>query len=411
MTIRQEFQLVGFFYILTVLYWIAIGFMGAYWVLYFRSLGLDFSDISLIFIMYPLASVAAEVPTGAVADVFGRKVSVLLSYLVTGLSFVGILLSGSQLTLLVSFWLLAGISFTMESGALDAWFVDTVKHKGQAEHLHRLLGRWGSASSVGFVIGPILGGVLVNYGLDKPFWACAGLMLGLSAYVLIFGREECFERRQVDIRRGFTDALKTGREGLRHMFRHPVLIVLSAVVTLAAFANTISFNSYPPHVVQVGMPESYLGYALGIAAFISVFSLNYSHKIVRLIGSNRRSLMLFCFLLGGAIVAIGLVRNLPVLFVCLVAYSSFYELSGSSAPAYQELFNKHVPTGIRATVLSVNQLNMNVGQILGWIAFGLLSDHLGLQTGIIVGGALIMVASFWYLRARDRGGVKVPSGP
>jgi len=101
---REEFKTVGFFYVMTGIYWVSIGFMAAYWTLYFVDLGLNYSSIALVFLMYPISSLIFEIPTGAIADVFGRKISVFLSYLITGLAFVGILLSGSNLPLLMLFY-------------------------------------------------------------------------------------------------------------------------------------------------------------------------------------------------------------------------------------------------------------------------------------------------------------------
>lgn len=82
------------------------------------ELGVSFSQISLLFLMYPISSLVFEIPTG-VADLYGRKTAVSLSYLLTGLP------------------------FTFETDTLDAWLVDTVEYKSRSEHLHRLLGRLG----------------------------------------------------------------------------------------------------------------------------------------------------------------------------------------------------------------------------------------------------------------------------
>jgi MFS family permease len=401
MKLKEELQTVGFFYAMTGIYWISIGFMAAYWTIYLAEFGLDYSTIALIFLMYPIASLFFEIPTGAVADVYGKKISVFLSYFITGLAFVAFILSGANVPLLILFWFIAGISFTMESGALEAWFVDSVKHKKRDEHLHRLLGRWGGISSLGFVIGPLMGGVLVTYGVEKAFWASAVSMLFLSLFVLVFGREEYFERSKPKIAEGFKESFKTGRQGFRHAFKHPVILILTLVSAVMTFANTISFNAYQPYVVEVGLPKPYLGYALSVAGLITVFTLSYSHRIVAAVGGNKRSLVVFAFLMGLAVAGVGLIKYLPLLFLSLIAYTSFGEFAGYGSPAFTELFNKYVPSNIRATVISVNSFNMTIGQIIGLIGFGLISDHLGLQTGIVFAGIVIMAVSFVYLRVRD----------
>jgi len=398
---REEFKTVGFFYVMTGIYWVSIGFMAAYWTLYFVDLGLNYSSIALVFLMYPISSLIFEIPTGAIADVFGRKISVFLSYLITGLAFVGILLSGSNLPLLMLFYFIAGISFTLETGALEAWFVDTIKHKKKSEQLHRFFGRWGGISSLGFVIGPFLGGILVRYGFDKAFWATSIGMIILAFFVLIFGKEDYFERKDVKIRKVLIETVKTGKRGFKHAFSHPIIFTLTVIMTLLTFATTISYNSYQPYVVQVGLPPQFLGFALSIAGFITIFSLNYSQKIVKFVGGNKSSLALFTFLFGIAILGIGFAKYLPVLFLSMIAYTSIGEFAASTAPAFRELFNKFVPSNIRATVLSVNSFNMKIGEIFGLVAFGLISDYLDLKVGIILSGFVITLISLIYLKIKN----------
>jgi MFS family permease len=76
MKLKEEFKIAGFFYLMSALFWIAIGIMGAYWTLYLYNLGISFASISLILLMVPISSLLFEIPTGAIADIFGRKISV-----------------------------------------------------------------------------------------------------------------------------------------------------------------------------------------------------------------------------------------------------------------------------------------------------------------------------------------------
>ena len=162
MNFKEEFNIAGFFYILSAIYWISIGIMAAYWTLYLVDLGISFAKIALITAMIPISSFLFEIPTGAIADLYGRKTSVFISYFLSALCFFGILLSKTNIYLLLILYFILGIAFTFESGALESWFVDSIKHKKQTKHLHRLFGRWGSTSAIGFVVGPLIGGMLVT---------------------------------------------------------------------------------------------------------------------------------------------------------------------------------------------------------------------------------------------------------
>jgi MFS family permease len=400
MHFKEEFKTVGFFYVMTALFWISIGIMGAYWTLYFVNLGIPYASIAIIMAMVPIASILFEIPTGAIADIYGRKVSVFISYLLTGLAYVGILLSGKNVLLLSVLYFIVGIAFTFESGALESWFVDTVKHKKKQKYMHRLFGRWGSIAAIGFVIGPFVGGLLVKQGLSMAFWTTAVVMLFLSLFVLVFGKEEYFVRRKPKIIEGFRQSLVIAKKGFRFATNHHVIFTLSLVMILLTFANTISYGSYQPYVVGVGLNPEYLGFALAIAGFISIFTLNYSHKIVKSLGGNRKSLLIFTALVGLAIIGVGLFKYLPLLFVSLVGYTAIFEFAGGTAPAFRELFNKFVPSNMRATIISITSFGTHIGQILGFLAFGLISTYISLKAGIIIGGTIILLTSLIYFKLK-----------
>ncbi len=398
MKIKDELKTVGSFYVMTAIYWIAIGFMAAYWILYFSQLGLSFFQISLLLLMYPISALIFEIPTGAVADLFGRKISVFLSYALSGLAFIGVLLSGTNFPLLLFFYFLAGISFTLESGALEAWFVDTVNHKKESEHLHYFLGRWGSLSSIGFVVGPLLGSILVIGGVDKPFWATAITMLLLSFFVLLFGREDYFQQKPPKTIKAFQETLTTSKRGFTYLIKHPIILILTFGMGLLTLANTIYYNAYQPHVVQMGLLPSYLGIALSVAGFISIFSLNFSDKIKTMVGGSKKLLIISTLLFGFIILGVGLIKYLPLLFMSLVGVTALWEFAGHTSPAYREIFNKFAPSDIRATVISANSFNMKIGEIFDLLIFGFVSDYFGLQTGIVIAGVLVILTSFIYFK-------------
>ncbi len=317
----------------------------------------------------------------------------------SALCFFGILLSKTNIYLLLILYFILGIAFTFESGALESWFVDSIKHKKQTKHLHRLFGRWGSTSAIGFVVGPLIGGMLVTQGINTALWATAFVMLFLSLFTL-FLKEEYFTKKEIHIKKSLKETIQTSKKGIFYTLNNKTILLLSIIMTLLTFSITLAFNSYQPYVIQVGLQPEYLGFALSIAGFLSIFTLNYSHKITKFMGNNKKSLIFFTILFGLAITCIGFIQYLPLLFISLISYTMLYEFSSSTSPAYRDLFNKNTPSKIRATVLSVSSLYTKVGEILALLAFGLISTYVNLQFGILLSGILIIITAFLYLRLK-----------
>lgn len=396
LTFAEEFKLFGFFYIMQAIYWMSIGFMAAYWILYYYQLNLRLAAISSILLVSSIASLIFEIPTGIVADIFGRKISVFVSYLIAGLCFVGIILVGANLISILIFSFFLGVAQTFQTGALESWFIDTIKYKGKSKFTHKLLGRQGSIGSAGFVIGPFLGGVLANYGLTKAFWATALSMLFLAIYVL-FGKEEYFKQQKVRIIESFRGAVETGKRGLNLTIKHSTMLILTVISFFLTLAFALAYSSYQLHVTNLGLQQQYLGYALSIAGLISIFVLNYSDKISKFFGGRKNSLMIFTILAGIAIFLIGTMWIPLILFMAIIAWAVIYELmSPDSAPAFRDLFNSFVPGKIRATVGSIQFFVMTIGGMVGLILFGLIGELWGLKTGLVSASSIVLVTSLLY---------------
>jgi MFS family permease len=402
MSLKQEFSTVGQFYVIRAIYWLSIGFMAGYWILYYLGLGLDFPQVAFMIMVGAFASVLFEIPTGAVADVYGRRVSVLLSYLLMAISYFGILLSGSNYFLLVLFSALAGISFTLESGAIEAWFVDTVNHSKYSKYLERLLGRWGSVSSFGFAIGAFVGGYLVTFGYDKALMAdIIGISL-LSLYILFFTTEIYFKKKKSNILKNFKHTFRMSKRGIKFVLNNKQIFLITVLVFFLAFAVQLNYSSYQVHVVDVGFPPQYIGYALSLSGLISIFTLNYAHKISEFLGSKKKTLFLFSLLQGLTILGIAMLTDTSILFFLITICVVSFDLGGRMSPAFGALYNEFVPKKIRATVISVTGLVRQSAEIFAMLAFGLLPGIIGLQYTVAFAGVVLGIAAFGYLLVREK---------
>ena len=398
MKFKDELKIVGFPYFISLTFWIAFGIMAAYWVLYFADIGLSFTQIGLIFIANSIAMFLFEIPTGAVAVTFGRKVSVGLAYLTAGGAYLAMLLSGANFWLLFCFHFIAGIGWTMESGAFEAWFVDTVKHKKKSKHLHHLMGRWRSMGSIGFIIGPFIGATLIGYGYDKALLATSLLTICLGLTILIFGKEIYFKKQKTHIKENIKSTIKNAKFAINYAKKHSTIILLTIISFLFILGTTLVYSSYQPHVVNMGIKPSYIGYALSIAGILMAIQLNYSKKIKDFFGSNKRSLIVISSLFVLAGITMGLTKYIPLLFIAMILYAGFYDMAGNQAPAFREILNKVIPSKHRASILSVSAWVGALGFILGDLSFGLIADTLGPRTGVLTGVGIILLAVLLYFK-------------
>lgn len=124
---QGELKLLKIFYLEEFLSSVFI-FFPAFMIVYFRSLGLSFFQISLITTAILFFRFVFEIPTGAMADLFGRKISVLLGLLIEGFAFLSLLFF-DNFSFLILIFSIIGFAESFDSGARESWVVDLIKKK------------------------------------------------------------------------------------------------------------------------------------------------------------------------------------------------------------------------------------------------------------------------------------------
>src|SRR6188472_1883642 len=196
-----------------------------------------------------LAVFVFEVPTGIVADVYSRRLSIIVGTAIMGLAFVLVALAGSAPAVLAAYavW---GFGYTFTSGAMDAWLADEV---GDARLTHvylrgaqvsRVAGLAGIAASVG----------LATIDLRLPILVGGLLTIGEAVLYLLVMPETGFAPLPRGERSSFGQMAHTGKEGARLVRARPALL---AVLGIAAFVGMWSegFDRlWQAHFLEIGLP-------------------------------------------------------------------------------------------------------------------------------------------------------------
>lgn len=118
---------------------------------------------------------------GSLSDHFGRKPILVISLLVMAFDYVLMALAGSIWLLLIG-RIIGGITAATHATAL-AYIADVSEPDEKAANF----GLIGAGFGIGFVLGPVIGGMLAEFGTRAPFWAAAVLALinaGFGWFVL-----------------------------------------------------------------------------------------------------------------------------------------------------------------------------------------------------------------------------------
>jgi len=371
---------------------LAFAFSFSTYVMFLLSKGVSLFEVGLINIFFMVAIALAEIPTGVFADLLGRKISFLISCLLTAAGLF-IYFSSSNFWLFVTAEIMAGIGITFKSGALDAWVVDSVVQSGEKITNERIFSSAGIARNSAYIVGGLAGGYIGNVNLAYP-WLAGGIVLCLTFIWAAFTMKEPYALTHIKAKSpflAFGDILKRSLTyGLK---KRVVLYLMSAAFILSFLYQPLNMYWQPQFSAKAGGEIWVLGW-VSVLIFVS---LMLGSILVKMIPPNwGRSKVL------AALVAL---NSLPIIIAALMsrfwpmlALFCTYEISrGMLEPIRISFINNEIPSSERATILSLDQVFMRLGAILGLFITGLIADHASISASwafaAIVGLAAIPL--FW----------------
>lgn len=210
-----------------------------------ETVGLNPLQLVLVGTTLELSAFLFEVPTGVVADVYSRRLSIVIGTALVG---VGFLLEGS----LPLFWavLLAqviwGLGYTFTSGALQAWLADEIGEEASGPVFLR-------ASQVGQVADFIGIGVsvwLAQTWLQLPIISGGLLYIALAVYLALRMPEKGFSPAPPEERETWQQMIGTARNGVRTVRGHSVLLVLMGLGLVSGLYSEGYDRLWTPHLLD-----------------------------------------------------------------------------------------------------------------------------------------------------------------
>jgi predicted MFS family arabinose efflux permease len=398
------------FLVLTTTRWLPVGFVVGLFTLVARERGLGIEQITLYMTAQGIMVFLLELPTSGFADVLGRK-PVLL---VAGVVNIG---AGVAFLFAHSFWHFAlaaglmGVYRALDSGPLEAWYVDTVHEREPGVDVHRAMSAQGVLVGVGLGGGALVSGGLVAW---HPFKDSSALLLPIQIFVvlcvvhllatLVLLRETPRSDGQLRARLGASvrETPAVVRDGLRLLAHNRVLLGL-VLVEVFWVTGMMSYETLMPlRLSELLGSEARAGAWMGPAAAggWALFSLGswLGGRAADRLGLVRAAI-LGRVLNGLGALAMGLAFGPLALGA---AYLVTYTLHGAASPAYMGLLHREASSRNRATILSMASLAMQSGGAVAGPLLGLLAAHTSIATAMVVAGAVSTLGVVCFIPARRR---------
>lgn len=371
----------------------------AFWPLFFTRLVTDvqLSPLQLVLLgtVYEAGIFLGEIPTGVVADVYSRRLSVIISFLAGGSAFFMSALVSDYRWLIVS-QVLVGVGWTFSSGAETAWITDEL---GSTERAEPLIIRRGRIQLVAAVIGiAIFATIAVLFSLTVAV-ALTGISMVAWGLVLIrVMPEQGFSRTDGE---GWSEFASMLKNGLTHTAASAPLRILVVVVIVGGLAKEAIDRLDIQRLVDIGMPDDVdeaviVGVLVAVRMLIAAVFLVIAERRVR----GEQVVPALALFLFGVAVGIALLAHVELLWVAglgLVIQGGFHN---ATEPLVTVWTNTFASEKARATVHSFVGQGESIGEVFGGIALGTTAEIFTVPIAMTVSLLLFVGAAIYTLSAR-----------
>jgi len=289
---------------------------------------------------------------GALSDQFGRRPILLLSLFGLGLDYI---LHAFAPTIA---WLFVGRIIAGIMGASFTTATAYIADISTPEKRSQNFGLIGAAFGLGFIIGPIIGGVASKWGTNVPFLIAAGLTL----LNVIYGYFILPESLSLENRRAFNWKRANPIGSLKHLKKYPVvsgLIVSLLLLFIASHAVQSNWTYYTMYKFH-WTPEI-VGYSLAVVGLLIAFVQGFLiRKVIPKYGENKTIYAGMAFYILGLLL-FGLAPTGWMMFLFLVPYC----LGGIAGPALQGIISKQVPDNEQGELQGALTSLMSLTAIIG----------------------------------------------
>lgn len=356
--------------------------------LYFQSKLYTTTNVALVFSLEAVCLVLFEVPTGAVADLFGRKKTVILSRTADLLALVFLFFARSM-PMFAGYAVFNALARSLSSGTESALIYDTLKEEGREYQYKKIIGIHYALWPLGASAGSIIGGYLAKDSLQLPvLWTF--LPIGLTLAGSLFLKEPSYQK-----------------EGHRNIARHmkgafkliagnkQMLVLILASLAMMSLGETVHYLS-PLFFKFKQIPIQYFGYISAITYGLSSLGHYLSHGFSKRLG-DKMSLIVLTLLSPVLTLAATFAGGWGTVVLFTLPSICF----GLKNPVIDHLLNREVSSGQRATVMSVNSFAGQLGIAAVAPLFGLIAQVFNINRAVQASAVVLLAVPLMLLLLKD----------
>ncbi len=363
----------------------------AIWVLYLAFQGMSLVEIGFLEAIYHITGLFFELPTGAIADLYGKKFSVVVGRIISIISCILMITANSFFAFAIAF-VLSAAAMNLNSGASEALVYDSLKELGQEDKYKKIWGNIAFVMSIAQGLAVLLGGILADVRFLYAY--IFGTIIQIGALIASFSFKEPSSNKAKEEQTGnlLVYQLVTSIKVLKERKMVLYLILFSALV--ASLQTTVFFYSQK-YFSDMSYSKTLIALICTLSSFLEAISSKYAYKYERIF-KLKGSLISIALVNIFALTGLAMIKNLSIVFFILTSVTG-----GLAFTIFSDYINTRIPSEYRATILSFDSLCFSIFMIGVFPLFGLLAEKIGFSiTFGVIAVLYIPVMLFLMLKLR-----------
>ncbi len=321
--------------------------IGAVTVPFFMEWGkLSYTQLFFLQSWFSFWLFVLEIPTGTIADRFGRKVSIALGALSIAICFLIYSTTPNFIIFLIAEFI-AALGGALISGADKALIYDKLRRLKRSKDAKHIFSNYSIASTLGIIVALPIGSLIASM-MILPYPNNFSLVMAISAVPLFIAFLIALTIKEPKTRTPPENYFMIAKKGLQYFIAHKTLRVLALDLTLTSAVTFFIFWLYQPLLRNAGIDIKYFGFvgsAFNIFEIILLRNLRFFEKTF----SNKRIIFFTALIPSVMYIILGISTNIMLITLAFFLIVGLRELR---RPIFEHYINKITPSKQRATILS-----------------------------------------------------------
>jgi MFS family permease len=370
--------------------------------------GSSLQTLPLLLAIYSITVLCLELPSGICADIYGRKAVFLLSCGFQFISF-SLLIAANNMVWLVFAIIFFGLGRAFSSGSLDALLIDQALNLHGESCLAKVTTRLAVLDGGGLAVGAIIGGIISSAA--GTYLSNIVLRLVLIATVFILCLVFIKEQSMHDVKQhtSLIEHIKQGKQVILETSEFRFIFI--GVFFAGFFLCTIETYWQPAFMhISTGRDSTWvLGFITFIGFFAVIFGNTIAQKILDSLNIKWWNVYNICrIIFAGCILVFAFQKNAAGF---IAWYACVYLMLGAGNVAENTLINKFTPNHMRASMLSLNSLIVQIGSLCASVFSSIMILRLQFTGVWIVAGGLLGGYAVVVAAVTNRSGKKNKENP